>query len=95
MYSVRVNDKDVCFDVKEFVNDIFRQNMLALWQAETLPMDHFSMENEFDYRYSTDGNFKAFVNAVEKEWIGFICMNSEITAFMYGIYGIRIPVNAE
>lgn len=91
MYSVRVNGRDVWFDAKDFMNDVFRRNLFDLQQTEIMPKDHWSMTNEFDYRYLTDGNFKAFLKAVEHEWNGIIILAGEIVAFMYGIYGKRIP----
>ena len=91
MYSVRVNDRDVLFDAKAFMNDVFRRNLFDLQQMEGMPRDHWSMTHEFDYRYLTDGNFKAFLKAVENEWNDSIILAGEIVAFMYGIYGKRIP----
>lgn len=95
MYSVRVNGRDVWFDAKDFVKDVFLRNLFDLQQTEIMPKDHWSMTNEFDYRYLTDGNFKLFLQAVEHEWNDSVVLAGEVVAFMYGIYGMRIPAKAE
>lgn len=96
MYSVRVDDKEVLVDAKEFTNGIFKDNFYGLISLDdALPRDYGSMVSWFCYRFNNDESFKSFVKAVEHEWNGLILLGCEMAAFMYGIYGMRIPAKAE
>lgn len=100
LYTMHINGNDITFNPKEFADDIYTQNIRGIEAyKETygyfMPYDYWNMVNEFEDRYLHDENFKAFVKAVQWEYNDLICLNEDALAFMYGVYGIRIPWQME